>query len=77
MLADGAHFGDDVIRGGLSLGTGLPDGAGHLVAPGAEFVALGDGGAALGIQEQDLVEAVVVLGAADEGGADGVGFVAD
>ena len=58
LAADGAHFGDDFVGRGLALGAGLSDGAGDLVAAGAEFVALGDSGAAAGVQGEDGVQAV-------------------
>jgi hypothetical protein len=43
-----------------------------LVAPGAKFVALGDGDATPGVKGQDFVQAILVLGPAHQGGADGV-----
>ena len=77
LLTHVAHFGNDVIGRLLTLGAGLPNLPGHLVATAPQVVAVGYGDTPLCIQGKNFVEAIVIFGAAHQGGANSVCFVAN
>ena len=58
LVADLPHLGPHLFRGFLSLGACLPDLLADPVPFGVQVVALGDGGADLGVQLQDFSDRV-------------------
>ena len=72
-----SHLGHDIFIRLAALRPRLANFAGHRVAAGAKFVAVGDRHTPLGVHGQDLVQAILVLGAPDQGSANGIGITAD